>query len=77
MFSDVECLKKPCKRPIDVKVPYDGAHTKQGSVVSTVSYVAYRNSVQGLQTNKSGIRKQVCASRPVIAILFPTIDYIW
>ena len=38
------------------------------------SYVVYHKIVQGLQTHKSGNRKQECASVPVIVILFPAID---
>ena len=39
-----------------------------------VSYVDYCKIVQGLQTHKSGNRKQECVSVPAIVILFPTID---
>ena len=43
--------------------------------VYDVSYVVYCKIVQGLQTHKSGNRKQECASVPVTVILFPTIDW--
>ena len=40
----------------------------------TVSYVAYHNIAQGVQTHMFGNREQVFISVPVIVILLPTID---